>query len=69
VHASSDPLVGATVFGRVVSGVIGKEAVALGDRISVAYEGRPWDWEPGEREATVAFSIEPERVVTMVEHA
>jgi PPOX class probable F420-dependent enzyme len=68
VHASSDPLVAATVFGRVVAEVTGDEAVALGDRISIAYEGEPWDWQPGERERTVALSIAPERVASMVSH-
>ncbi len=69
VHASSDPLVAATIFGRVVAETMGEEAVALGDRISIAYEGHPWDWQPGERERTVALTIEPERIVEMVEHA
>ena len=67
VHASSDPLVAVTVFGRVESEATGDDATTLADAISIAYSGQAWDWAPGERERCTMLTIAPERVVPMLD--
>lgn len=67
VHAGSNPLRAVTVFGRVEREATGEEATTLADAISVAYDGQPWDWAPGERERCTMLTIAPERVVPMLD--
>jgi len=68
VHAGSNPLRAVTVFGHVERATTGDEATALADEISLAYDGEPWDWGPGERERCTKLTIAPDRVVPMLDH-
>ena len=47
----------ATVRGRVVASVDGEEALAVMDRMSVRYTGKPFPY----RESGTAYFVEPER--------
>ncbi|MEO8477183.1 MAG: TIGR03618 family F420-dependent PPOX class oxidoreductase [Actinomycetota bacterium] len=69
VHAGANPLRAATVFGHVERETTGDEAIALADEISLAYDGQPWDWAPGERERCTMLTIAPDRVVPTLDHA
>ncbi len=68
VHAGSNPLRAATVFGHVERETTGEEATVVADELSLAYDGQPWEWAPGERERCTMLTIAPDRVVPMLDH-
>ncbi|WP_413318088.1 TIGR03618 family F420-dependent PPOX class oxidoreductase [Agrococcus sp. 1P02AA] len=57
VTAPDDAYAMATVRGEVVERIDGEEGMAIVDRLSQKYEGKPY----GEREGFVAFVIRPSR--------
>ena len=65
VHVSSAPYLAFSIWGRVIDEVTGPEAAAHIDALSQAYDGTPWSFAQGEREARVLLRIRPERVVAM----
>ena len=67
IHASSEPFLAVTILGRVVAEETGERAVAHIDELSVAYDGQPWAFVPGERERRVLLHVRPERVICMTE--
>lgn len=67
IHASDQPFLAFTVFGRVESEEKGARAVEHIHELSRAYDGIPWPLQPGEAERRVILRIRPERISLMSE--